>query len=153
MERLLHAGHIIVALINLIISSTVYPYNWKLSKIAPIYKGSGNRNDFNNFRPIALQSVLSKLFEKHLFNEIFVYLEKNHILSNFQFGFKPKNSCTDALLAIQREIINARNNNEYICVFEIDLRKAFHTISYNILLKKLQKYGFGPIFYLLSNNI
>jgi hypothetical protein len=132
-----------VALINLIISSTIYPSNWKKSKIVPIYKGSGERKDFNNFRPIALQSVFSKIFERYLFNNIFDYLEKNNILSHFQFGFRPRNSCTDALLAIQKEIFDARNNNEYVCVFALDLKKAFETISHAFLLKKLQKYGFS----------
>ncbi len=87
--------------------------------------------------------MFSKIFERCLFNNIFDYLEKNNILSHFQFEFKPKNSCTDALLAIQKEIFDARNNNEYVCVFAVDLKKTFETISHAFLLKKLQKYGFS----------
>jgi hypothetical protein len=139
----------LVALINLIIFSSLYPLNWKKSKIVPIFKGNGKRQDYNNFRPIAIQSVISKVFERLLFKQIFAYLEKNHILSPYQFGFKPKNSCTDALLAIKKQIFDARNNNEYVCVFVLDLKKAFDTINHKFLIKKLRKYKFSLKFLLL----
>jgi hypothetical protein len=80
----------LIALINLIISTAVFPQIWKQSKIIPIYKGSGNKQDFKNFRPIALLSVISKIFERHLFYTIYEYLMKNKLLSDYQFGFKPK---------------------------------------------------------------
>jgi len=135
----------LIALINLIISTAVFPQIWKQSKIIPIYKGSGNKQDFNNFRPIALLSVISKIFERHLFNTIYEYLIRNKLLSDYQFGFKPKHSTTDALLAIQKAIIDARNRIEYVCVVVLDLRKAFDIIRHIILIFKLTKYGFSRI--------
>ena len=55
--------------------------------IIPIYK-KGNTSDKNNYRPISLLPVLSKVFEKLLLQQILVYLEENNILSEHQFGFR-----------------------------------------------------------------
>jgi retron-type reverse transcriptase len=70
---------------------------------------------------------------------------RNKLLSDYQFGFKPKHSTTDALLAIQKAIIDARNRNKYFCVIVLDLRKAFDIICRIILIFKLTKYGFSRI--------
>jgi retron-type reverse transcriptase len=66
-------------------------------------------------------------------------------LFDYQFGLKPKYSMTDALLAIQKAIIDAWNRNEYVCVVVLDLRKAFDIICHKILIFKLTKYGFSRI--------
>ncbi len=43
------------------------------------------------------------------------YFEENKLLSPHQFGFRKNESTIDALLCIEKEIINATNANQYFC--------------------------------------
>ena len=52
-------------LLNLSISTNSFPNHWKMVKVTPLYKG-GARNDINNYRPISVLPVLSKILEKHV---------------------------------------------------------------------------------------
>ena len=65
----------IQCLINLIIKTKNFPNLWKKTIIIPVFK-SGAKSDPNNYRPIAVLSIISKVFEKHLKNQITNYLEK-----------------------------------------------------------------------------
>jgi hypothetical protein len=134
----------IVALINIIVNTSIFPNCWKISKVIPIYKGSGVKNDPNNFRPISLLSVMSKIFGRHVHKTLNDYLNKNKLLSHNQFGFREKSSTVDALLNIQKEIIELRRKGFYVCVVTLDLRKAFDLVNRKLLIKKLKKYGIGP---------
>jgi hypothetical protein len=49
-----------------------FPSVLKVSKVIPILK-SGSVTDVNNYRPIALQSVLSKTFEKIIKKRLFAF--------------------------------------------------------------------------------
>jgi hypothetical protein len=42
----------ILALINLVIKTSNFADCWKTSKVFPLYKGSGKKSDFSNYRPI-----------------------------------------------------------------------------------------------------
>ena len=70
------------------------------------------------------------------------FIEENNVLNEKQYGFKAKNSTTDALLSIHKEICLARDNRNYVCLIAIDLKKAFDLINHKILAKKIIKYGF-----------
>lgn len=131
----------ITALFDVILKSSKFAEFWKTSKIIVIYKGKGNRNNFDNYRPISLLSVLSKLFEKILFNRINAYLAEFDILSSNQFGFKKGVSTTDALLTINNHIFEYRNKRKYVSLTAIDLKKAFDTIDRQLLLMKLSYIG------------
>ena len=53
----------ITYLVNLTISTGVIPSEWKDSRVTPIFK-SGERNDENNYRPISVLSLVSKVLER-----------------------------------------------------------------------------------------
>ena len=58
---------------NLSFSTGTFQNLYKKSKVIPIYK-SGNRNDFNNYRPICLNIQFSKILEKLFFFKITFFL-------------------------------------------------------------------------------
>ena len=71
-------GEIIIPLRHIINQSFVpgvVPENVKVAKIIPIYI-SGNKNVFNNYRPISILHALSKIMEKIVCNRLVNYLEK-----------------------------------------------------------------------------
>ena len=81
---------------NLSIKTGSFPDKWKEAKVKPLHKGE-SANDPNNFRPISILPVLSKLFEKHVHESLMNYLEKYKLLYDNQSGFRPNHSCETAL--------------------------------------------------------
>jgi hypothetical protein len=59
----------------------------KISKIKPIPKG-GNKCDIQNYRPISILSVFSKILERIMYKRLNSHIEQNNILIKEQFGFR-----------------------------------------------------------------
>ena len=118
---------------------SIFPSKLKLAKLTPLFK-KGSRQDKDNYRPISVLSIFSKIFEKAMFKRLYGYLESHNIFYPLQFGFRQKCSTDHALIKITESIRNSIDNNEFGCGIFIDLKKAFDTVNYSILLSKLNHY-------------
>ena len=74
-------------IINLSISTEVYPNKLQMAKIIPIFKTDDN-TDPNNYRPISLLSNFNRIFEKLVLKRMESFLEQNNLLSPSQYGFR-----------------------------------------------------------------
>jgi len=117
-----------------------FPLIWKISRVSAIPKNPFLET-LENLRPISVLSILSKVLEKILATHLLDYLVENNILSDKQFGFRPKSSCVDANLSIQKTVIESINKKLKTAVVQLDLRKAFDTVDHEILISKLFKIG------------
>ena len=117
-----------------------FPKELKLAKIIPLYK-SNDPSHFNNYRPISLLSVFSKIMEKVMYDRLYDYLTTLKILYEYQFGFQKNKSTYMALISLTDKITKAMENGEFCIGIFIDFRKAFDTVDHSILLDKLYHYG------------
>ena len=90
-------------LVNLSLQTGTFPAYWKLAKIVPIHK-SGSFSCFDNYRPISILPVLSKIIERAVHRQVMGFLEVDKLLSKFQFGFRPKLSTELAATLLFDEI-------------------------------------------------
>ena len=118
----------------------IIPLQMKVAKVIPIYK-SGDKNSPDNFRPISLLNVFSKIIEKVVANRLTNYLETNNLFSNCQYGFRKNHSTVHPLTKFLNFIAKANNAKEHTVAIFCDLKKAFDTCDHKILLHKLHKIG------------
>ena len=129
---------------NRSISRGVFPKNLKIGKVYPIYKGKGSKSDPDNYRPITVLSVIARLFDKLVHEQLFLYF--NDYLYKKQSGFRPsKYSTQSALLNTSNQWLLNIDKGDYNLAVFLDLRKAFDTVNHNLLLKKLKFYGIQGI--------
>ena len=95
---------------------------------------------FNVFYQSVLPAM-SKILERVVCNQLMAHLERNGLISQFQYGFRSKRS-TELVVTLLTDVIRreAEKGNLTGCVF-VDLSKAFDTISHSGLLCKLPIYG------------
>ena len=129
---------------NLSIKTGSFPERWKEAKVKPLHKG-GPSNDPNNFRPISILPVLSKLFEKHVHDGLINFLESYKLLHDTQSGFRRNHSCETALIHMVEKWLKALDKGELVGVIFVDFRKAFDLVDHSILLKKLEIYKFSQV--------
>lgn len=127
-------------LFNWSLTSGVFPEKWKLSFLKPIFK-AGRRNDIRNYRGIAKLSIIPKLFEKLVYDQL--YDQVGNFISDYQHGFMKRKSTSTNLLEFTSSAIKRIEKGSQIDTIYTDFSKAFDRISHSILLYKLERYGFS----------
>ena len=127
-------------LINVIISTSTVPIDFKTGKITPVYK-SEEKDLLKNYRPITMLPVVSKIMERCMYDQLINYLETNNLFSSRQFGFRKRRSTESAATLLVDNIHRAMDKSQLTGAIFIDLSKAFDTVSHSSIISKLPSYG------------
>lgn len=124
-------------LFNSSLQQSLFPSEWKLSLVTPLYK-NGDKSDVLNYRPISILSAISKIFEKIMYSHIQDRVK--HLISPQQHGFA-KNKSTISNLAEYVNFLSSNiANGGQIDTAYTDFAKAFDKVSHKILLKKIDEF-------------
>ena len=123
-----------------IIENKKFPAQLKYADITPIFKKLESILR-ENYRPVSILPVVSKIFERLMQSQIKNYIDK--YLSPFLCGYRKGYNAQYALTAMiekWREYLDKTDGKAGAIL--MDLSKAFDTINHELLIAKLEAYGF-----------
>ena len=124
----------------------VVPADWRNANVTSLFK-KGNRSECQNYRPISLTSVVCKMLESIIKDEIVSHLDKFKLIRDSQHGFTKGRSCLTNLLEFFEDISEKLDSGRPIDVIYLDFAKAFDKVPHKRLLKKLRAHGIGGTAY------
>ena len=131
-------------LINLIITTGIYPKDWKRAKIIPLYKGKEARKAApKSYRPIALLPIISKVMERAIHNHIMEHMEANQFWHPNHHAYRKNRNTETAVIQMYDTWIQAALEGKMGAATMIDMSAAFDTVDIDILLGKCKLYNFG----------
>ena len=100
-------------IINQAFYDGVFPRELKIAKVIPIYK-SGSTMELNNYRPISVLNIFSKVFERPMYDRLTQFLDKYNIVYHNQFGFKQYHSTQHALITLVDKITKSLDSGDIV---------------------------------------
>ena len=134
----------VTELFNLSLHQQTFPSQWKYAKVVPIPKNSASKSSPNNYRPISLLPIVSKVFEKYIHSIISDHLDENCPIPTNQWGFQSGKSTTTALISTIHIWLNALDSGNEIATVFFDFKKAFDTVPHSLLIDKLRELQLHP---------
>ena len=110
---------------------------WKHAKVIPLHKKK-SEDDVNNYRPISILPIASKILEKYVTVHLYGYLSSHNLLNGRQSGFRANHKCESALTLMTEEWLYALFTGNQVGLLLVDLCKAFDLANQNILLEKIK---------------
>ena len=122
----------------------IIPQDWKKAHIVPIYK-KGSKHSPENYRPISLTSIPSKILEHIVHSNIMTHLDTNNLITPLQHGFRKGRSCETQLITTANDFAQTLNSKSQTDAILLDFSKAFDKVDHKILLTKASSLGIGPL--------
>ena len=126
-------------IVNNGIKDSMFDDGLKSADITPVHK-KGDATDKNNFRPVSVLPVVSKVFERIIQKQIGVHMDK--FLSSYLCGYRKGYNAQHALLTLLENWRKMLDRRGYGGAILMDLSKAFDTLNHDLLIAKLHAYGF-----------
>ena len=115
------------------------PHYWRKGVVTLLFK-KGDRALPQNYRPITLLPVIGKIFTRLLSTKVMSFVEKHHILSRGQNGFRRWRSCNQHIFTLIELCEKVRNeSNHGAFVFFLDLKKCFDRVNRKILYRRMRE--------------
>ena len=111
----------------------------KKADVIHIHK-KNSKFDIENYRPVSILPVLSKIYEKCIFDQMYSYF--NQILSKHQCGFRQGQSTKNNLLLMVEKLKKSLDNSGVAGMLLTGLWKVFDCLRHHLLIAKLAAYGF-----------
>ena len=111
------------------------PQDWKLANVVPVHK-KGDKADIENYRPFSLTSLVMKVMEKIVRDEL--YSKCKDLINDKQYGFLPNKSCTTQMINTLDDVTYSLNSQSDVDIIYFDFAKAFDSVCHDKILKKLK---------------
>ena len=117
----------ITRIVNNSFVTNTFARAWKTAEVTPILK-CGNPDIPNNYRPISLLPIVSKITERLVHGQLTEYLIRNKKLAVLQSGNRKLHSTETALLYVTDQLLQAMDSKKVSIMVLLDVPKAFDSI-------------------------
>jgi hypothetical protein len=125
-------------LINISLVEGVVPKDWLEANVIPVHK-SKDKQKVENYRPISLLSIVSKIAERCIYNKIIPNIEP--LLNTSQHGFLNGKSTSTQLVQFLSHLSSTFETSGQTDIIYTDFSKAFDRVSHKLLIQKLKNFG------------
>ena len=144
-SRFVRDGALIIAcplthVINLSLIQGVVPDDLKSARVVPLFK-KNDKTEVGNYRPVSILTIISKVFERVVYDQVESYLDQKKLLYKFQSGFRCRYSTDTCLTHLTHFIKFQMDQGNFVGMVLLDLQKAFDTVDHGILLMKPKALG------------
>ena len=139
-ETAVEIAPVLTSIFNQSLSTGVVPEDWRQANIFALHK-KGSKELPENYRPISLTSICSKMLEHIVFSNVSHFLESHNILTPRQHGFRRGHSCESQLILAVDDWAQAIDQGLQTDIAIFDFSKAFDSVPHHRLLLKIEAYG------------
>ena len=123
----------------MMICQSEFPQLFKLGIVCPVLK-KGNAKYVSNYRPVQLNSPISKIAEAVINSQLKQYLEVNKLLPRTQNSYRKGYSTFSALADVNTIIREARSRGKQCMILATDMSSTFNLVHIDILDAVLEEY-------------
>ena len=131
--------------INNYLATNNFPNAWKTAAISPVPKLT-QPVELKDYRRVSIFPVLSEVYEKLVLQQLAVFIERKSVCHQYQSDHRKNHSTTTLLLKLHDDIKKAMKSSEVTIAIFTDYSKAFDTIDFSILIKKMHTLNFSERF-------
>ena len=125
--------------INFCIENSIFPSDLKVADVTPAFKKK-SKTSKDNYRPISILPNISKIYERCLYNQVQTYFD--NLLSKYQCGFRKGFNAQHCLVSMIEKWKESVDSGGAFGALMTDLSKAFDCLHHELLIAKLDAYGF-----------
>ena len=122
------------------VQNGLFPDLLKLADVTSLHK-TEEKTRKKNYRPVSVLPTVSNVFERLLDKQIISYM--GPYLSSLLCGFRKGYNAQHPLVRMLEKWKTSLDNRENVGAILMDLSKAFDCIKHDLLLAKLDAYGFS----------
>ncbi|CAH8675916.1 unnamed protein product [Schistosoma haematobium] len=131
---------LLLKIYTLSLETGTYPETQKVTYVLLKHK-SRPRNLVENYRPINITPVISRIMEKVIENQLSDNLLKEDLIDPSQHGFIRTRSCSTCLTDFFNEVTRIRDQKKLVIILYFDIKKAFDKVPHNLLINRLKSVG------------
>ena len=124
--------------VNYALINGKFPITLKNANVTPVHK-KDDPTDKTNFRPVSVLPLLSKVFERVIYNQLGKYMDT--FLNKLLCGFRKAHSTQHALFKLLQRWQNELDNSGLVGTILMDLSKAYDCLPHDLIIAKFEAYG------------
>lgn len=132
---------VITNMVNISITSCVFPSSEKRAIVKPVIKGKLDPQSLSSFRPVSNLTFQSKILENVLLTQLNEHLSAVGVLPDNQSAYRRLYSTETVLCSVVNDMRGLLDDGECGMIILLDLSAAFDTVVHDTLLKVCESFG------------
>ena len=128
-------------IVNMSLDQAIFPESEKCAIVRPTFKGKGDHQTLDSYRPISNLSFVSKIIETVVQKQFVTHLEQIDVLPINQSAYRRNHSTETALVSVMNDLLTTMDRGKCGILILLDLSAAFDTVVHELLLEDLVMIG------------